>query len=723
MRGRKKSAFKKIIEDIRGINEGTKKGIWIIFIFVLGGLSFLSLFGMAGNIGLHINGWLSNIFGSARIIFPTALLILCHLLLYPDKYEIKKPNYFGILLLFISIPGIIHLVKIFYYSYFLEEILPLQKGGGYIGNLTKYPINLMGMTAAVLIFLALFFIGCLLTFNTSILEMRKKMALALWPVKKIKEFIGWWKWRRKDLGQELNQRIESDDLQETKVADKEEIKKLEIRNLKLDEQGNEVKDLTEDDHNIEHMQQELIPKRLYNKIDIPLELLENQQGKPTSVDIKNNTEVIRKTLENFGIDVEMGDVNVGPTVTQFTLRPSEGIKLSQITTLHNDLALALAAHPIRIEAPIPGKALVGVEVPNQKIAVVGLKEILQASEFRTRKSNLLLALGKDVSGKPWLADLARMPHLLIAGSTGSGKTICINAIIMSLLYQNTPETLKLILVDPKRVELPVYNGINYLITPVITDVKKTVNALKWAVSEMERRFEVLSSAHSRDIESYNSSAEEKLPYIVIVIDELADLMSSSGAEVEGAIIRLAQMARAVGIHLILATQRPSVNVITGLIKANIPARIAFSVASLIDSRTILDNSGAEKLLGRGDMLFMSAEVSKPKRIQGAFVSEQETKRVARYIKDNSGDAPAYDENVVENKHKAAGGGAGDDEADEELLEEAKEIILNAGRASTSLLQRRLKIGYSRAARIIDILEEQGVVGPAEGSKPREVINQ
>lgn len=720
MRGRKKSIFKKILDDIRGINEGTKKGIWIILLFVLGGLTFLSLFGMAGNMGTHINGWMMNFFGAARIIFPAALLALCYLLLYPDRYEVRKPNYFGVLLLFISIPGLTHLIKFFYYSYFLEKILPLQKGGGYIGSLAKYPVSVMGMTAAILIYLALFLIGILLTFNTSLMEMRKKGALIMLPAKKVKELIGWWKWRRKEVKLCDDEMTEGkDDAAQKPLKEGEEeikkLKKLEIENEKAE---------NEDDTNKSDLEQgELVPKRLYKKIDIPLELLDSQQGKPTSVDIKKNTELIRRTLENFSIDVEMGEVNVGPTVTQFTLRPSEGIKLSQITTLHNDLALALAAHPIRIEAPIPGKALVGIEVPNQKIAVVGLKEILQSSEVKGRKSNLMLALGKDVSGKPWLADLSRMPHLLIAGSTGSGKTICINAIIMSLLYQNTPETLKLILVDPKRVELPVYNGINYLITPVITEVKKTVNALKWAITEMERRFEVLSSVHSRDIESYNSDTKEKLPYIVIVIDELADLMSSSGPEVEAAIIRLAQMARAVGIHLILATQRPSVNVITGLIKANIPARIAFSVASLIDSRTILDNAGAEKLLGRGDMLFMSAEVSKPKRIQGAFVSEKETKRVTRYIKDNSEETPVYDDAVVEHKNKVNGGsGEGSDE-DDELLEEAKSIILSAGRASTSLLQRRLKIGYSRAARIIDILEEQGIIGPADGSRPREVINQ
>lgn len=718
MRGRRKGKFKRFIEGCRDLDEGTKRGIFIIFLFVLGGVSFLSLFSLAGKLGIWLNGVLMSGFGSARFIIPLTLLALSYLLLYPDKYEVRKSNYFGIFLLWISFPCLIHVSKIIYYSYWLEEILMIAQGGGYVGALSVHLINLAGVAVAFIVFAAIFLASILLTFNTSLLTLKEKAALIALPYKKIKQFAGWWRWRRKD-EEEYGGYAAGNEPVEKSREDNFNKEKLEIRNLKLGEVENGIQN-SENSQIME--QQELIPKKLYRKIDLPLDLLDDQRGKPTSGDIKNSGEVIRRTLANFGIDVEMGEVNVGPTVTQYTLKPAEGVKLSQITTLHNDMALALAAHPIRIEAPIPGKALVGIEVPNQKIAVVGLKEILAARDFKKSPSSLMLALGKDVSGKPWMTDLARMPHLLIAGSTGSGKTICINAIIMSLLYQNTPEELKIIMVDPKRVELTLYNGINYLIAPVITEVKKTVNALKWAICEMDRRFEALSNARKRDIESYNSNSNEKMPYIVIIIDELADLMSASGAEVEAAIIRLAQMARAVGIHLILATQRPSVNVITGLIKANIPARIAFSVASLMDSRTILDSSGAEKLLGRGDMLFMSAEISKPKRLQGAFVSEQETKRVVRFIKDNTEEEPNYDVNVVEAKHKAPGVPSEDDD-DDDLLDEAKEIVYVAGRASTSLLQRRLKIGYARAARIIDILEEQGIVGPAEGSKPREVIRE
>lgn len=459
--------------------------------------------------------------------------------------------------------------------------------------------------------------------------------------------------------------------------------------------------------------------KIKTHIQIPLDMLNGKQGQPTSGDIKANKVIIQKTLENFGIPVEMGEVNVGPTVTQFTLKPAEGVKLATITGLHNDLALALAAHPIRIEAPIPGKALVGIEVPNQKVATVTLRELLESDQFRKRKSSLELALGKDVSGTPRTASLHTMPHLLIAGSTGSGKTVCINTIITTLLFQNSPDTLRFILVDPKRVELPCYNDIPHLLTPVVTDVKKTLNALRWALGEMERRFDVLSKAGKRDLRSYNETGNEKMPYIVIVIDELADIMATVGAEAETLIIRLAQMARAVGIHLILATQRPSVDVITGLIKANITSRIAFAVASQMDSRTILDTSGADRLVGRGDMLFMSADLSKPVRLQGAYLSDEEIERVVAFLKQQG--EPSYHQGVVEKTMAVNVNGlpAGDEEDD--LLPEAREIILQSQKASASLLQRRLRVGYARAARILDLLEAEGFIGPGDGAKPRKVL--
>ena len=419
------------------------------------------------------------------------------------------------------------------------------------------------------------------------------------------------------------------------------------------------------------------------------------------------------------------NIRVGPTVTQYAVRPAKGVKLSKMTGLSNNLALNLAAHPIRIEAPIPGKALVGIEVPNERVARVTLKELLTSKPFRERAHNMMLALGIDVSGKTWFADLPRLPHLLIAGATGSGKTVCINTTLISLLYQNTAETLRMILVDPKRVELTHYDGIPHLLSPVITNTKQTVNALKWTIGEMERRFDVLSKAGNRDIHSYNQKhPNTRLPHIVFVIDELADLMATAANVVEPGIIRLAQMARAVGIHLILATQRPSVDVITGLMKANIPGRIAFSVASLIDSRTILDAPGAEKLLGRGDMLLQMAELSKPVRIQGAFVSEEELQAVTQYLK--SGKGPAYDETILDKQSSGAAagtlnlfGGPSDDQ--DPMYGEAKQALVEAGKASASFLQRKLKIGYARAARILDELEAAGIIGPADGAKPRDIL--
>jgi S-DNA-T family DNA segregation ATPase FtsK/SpoIIIE len=456
------------------------------------------------------------------------------------------------------------------------------------------------------------------------------------------------------------------------------------------------------------------------KIDLPLDLLDNQSSQPTSGDIKARTIAIQKTLENFGIPVEMGKVQVGPTVTQYTLRPAEGIKLSRITALHNDLALALASHPIRIEAPIPGKSLVGIEVPNQAVALVRLREILESEEFKKRKSNLSIALGKDVAGHCWLADLEKMPHLLIAGATGSGKTTALNSVVVSLLYQNSPRDLKFILIDPKRVEFPIYNDLPHLLTPVVTDVKKTINALHWTIQEMDRRFNLFSETKARDIKNYNTSQEEELPYIVVVIDELADLMASAPREIEACIIRLSQMARATGIHLVVATQRPSVDIITGLIKANITSRVAFSVASIMDSRTILDFSGAEKLLGRGDMLFISSWLSRPKRLQGAFVGDKEIEVVVDFLKEKA--EPEYEEKILEKIPSVP-----EEETDfsalkeDELLPEARETVLRYKKASASLLQRRLRIGYARAARLLDLLEEQGIISPVDGAKPREIL--
>ncbi len=466
----------------------------------------------------------------------------------------------------------------------------------------------------------------------------------------------------------------------------------------------------------------------------PIDLLNKNETVPTSGNIKENSLIIKKTLENFGIPVEMAEVNVGPAVTQYAFKPAEGVKLSKITTLSNNLALALAAHPIRIEAPIPGKSLVGIEVPNKIRATVVLRNLIADQNYQTAESPLYIALGKDVSGSPTYTALEEQPHMLVAGATGTGKTIFLNALILSMLYKSTPEHLRLIMVDPKRVEFQNYNNIPHLLCPVINDAQKTINALQWLAKEMERRFEVFSEISARNIKSYNSNKAvitdgKVLPYIVLVVDELADLMAAKGKELEAGIVRLAQMARATGIHLVLATQRPSVEVITGLIKANISSRISFQVASQIDSRTVIDTSGAEKLLGLGDMLFLSSKSSRITRVQGPYVSEKEVKKVTDWLDEQAKvvDEPqsaliASLKDTLESQQEGAEKGGGDVffGDDDPLFEDVKRIVLETKKASASFLQRRLRIGYSRAARLIDMLEDKGIVGAADGAKPREV---
>lgn len=463
----------------------------------------------------------------------------------------------------------------------------------------------------------------------------------------------------------------------------------------------------------------------------PLDLLEADGSPPSAGDVRINANIIRRTLENFGIPVEMAEVHIGPTVTQYTLKPAQGVKLAKIVALQNDLALALAAHPIRIEAPIPGQSLVGIEVPNKAAAVVRMRTLFDDAKFFEERSPLAFLLGRDVMGKPLSADLSRMPHLLIAGATGSGKSIFIHSILMALLFRNPPHLLRLILIDPKRVELSQYQGLPHLLAPVIVEGKKAVGVLRWALKEMDRRYAVLLGAHSRDVFAYNASRqvhpEEILPFVVIVIDELADLMAAFGREVEAAIVRLAQMARATGIHLVVSTQRPSVEVITGLIKANITSRVAFQVASQVDSRTILDMAGAEKLLGFGDMLFLAPDTSKPKRIQAPYVAEREIKRVVEFlVRQGEEFGGGFGEPLGSEDFGQAPSGEGegvfDEFGDDPLYDEAVRVVREAKKASASLLQRRLKVGYARAARLLDSMEARGVVGPGEGAKPREVYS-
>lgn len=455
----------------------------------------------------------------------------------------------------------------------------------------------------------------------------------------------------------------------------------------------------------------------------PLTLLSEGPGqKADRGDLKTNAAVIEKTLESFGIAARVVEINLGPAVTQYALEIALGTKLSKITALSNDLALALAAPTgqIRIEAPIPGRSLVGIEIPNRSLEFVTLKQMLSSETMHNAKSKLTVALGLDVAGNPIVSDVARMPHVLIAGTTGSGKSVLINSWIASLLYRTTPNEVKLILVDPKRVELIGYNGIPHLLTSVIVDVDKILSALKWALSEMDRRYKLFAANSVRNIDGYNElSGFQALPFIVIFIDELADLMAYAPVEVEDAICRIAQMARATGIHLIVSTQRPSVDVITGLIKANIPCRIAFNVSSMVDSRVIIDMPGAEKLLGRGDMLYIPPDQAKPTRIQGTYVSEQEISKLVDFLK-SKGAPVQYTEEVTSMPLTWKKGGTSV-EGKDEFFEEAVKVVCQYDRASASLLQRRLSIGYARAARILDQLEEAGIVGPGEGAKPRDVL--
>ena len=693
-----------------------KKWILGIVIFILSIIIVLSFFDLAGIAGETLRRVFESLIGKTIFIIPF-LLVLGGLVFFQTKHE----KFLGpvILAIFFSIIGIAGIL----------ETLNIQ--GGSLGYLISLPfLQFFGSLVTQIIFIGIILIGFLIFWHllnpvsffkkkikTEQEEEKEKKSLVIRANKETSSLLS------KVIGKsKLN--VEKKENLIVKNKTKEVFSDLKIK--AIGHTGGEYK----------------IPS---------LDLLVQDKGKPSAGDTMTNSIIIKKTLETFGLNVEMSEINIGPTVTQYTLKPAEGIKLSKITALSNNLSLALASHPIRIEAPIPGKSLVGIEIPNKERCYVRIKDLIANSDFQRFDSGLPFVLGRDVSNNPCYADLSKMPHLLIAGSTGTGKTIFLNNFILSLLYRNSPENLKLILVDPKRVEFSAYQELPHLLCPVIFDPQKTINALKWLVLEMERRFDILSGNGSRNILSYNEKVlkqkREPIPYIVLIIDELADLMVDRGKEMETGIVRLAQMARAVGIHLVIATQRPSVEVITGLIKANISSRVAFQVASQVDSRTILDMAGAEKLLGAGDFLFTSATVTKPKRIQGSYVTEKEVKKVVDYIKTENQKQEKQDteeESIAQakrsgedeqssslEKHLMGGeienilDGVGVEHGKEEdpLYEEAKQTIVISKKASASLLQRRLKIGYARAARLIDMLEQRGVVGPGQGAKPREVYIQ
>lgn len=694
-----------------------RQAIAAVTVGVFGIFFLFSLLGYAGRAGAYTDIALTKLFGAGAWLAPVAATFYVIALMRPKEDErVSRSKTFGITIMFLSLLGGLELMEAGF--------------GGWTGLALALPLTYLfeAKVAGILIF-GLTLIGIFLTFNTGIALPRLKRTTE----EELEEDI-----TPEDLDTDLTT-IAAELPEETPVdTDEEEVsEKKGIQ--KVTERVTNALSKNTGDIVVKNFSGPYTPP--------PLTLLKKDAGKAVAGDVKANSLTIKRTLKDFGINVEMDAVENGPAITRYSLKPAQGVRISRIVALQHELQMALSASTIRIEAPIPGKSLVGIEVPNAVRSTVGLASILKNPEYTDSPKPLLVALGKDVTGGVHFANIARMPHALIAGTTGSGKSVTIHNIIVSLLFRNSPDQLRFILVDPKRVELTLYNGIPHLLTPVITEPKKALQSLSWAVKEMARRYDILQSEGIQGLELYHqniyhpakkaweekgSPEEEKdnlpepLPYIVIILDELNDLMQAYPKELEALIVRLAQMSRAVGIHLLLATQRPSVNVITGTIKANIPTRIALKVASQIDSRTIIDQMGAEKLLGQGDMLYLSSDSPRLTRIQSAYISGEEINNVVAYLKDQAADMLDSTISFEDAKEGSATSfmaslGGSDDEAEDELFEDAKIAVMEAGRASTSYLQRKLRIGYSRAARLMDILEEQGVIGPADGARPREIL--
>ena len=706
---------KNMYENEKGLSKETKHGVLAVVMFALTLFSGLSAFSWAGPAGQVFYKSFSYLFGVGYFLLPILFIMLGISFAKSSRPDIAVSRMVGSALFIISSLGIIQ---------------TLIGKGGKLGEISALPfVKLFDIYVGTIFLLAIFIISLIVIFdarpkiiplfNTCYVQLKNKLFA---KKEKLDDY--------EEIGE--GAMIIAPTQNEEEIAD--------LNPTSPQPSPYKVEGDTTDE-------EEFIPKpkksKLSGYIPPPLDLLEKDRGKPGVGDIKANANIIKRTLQNFGIDVEMDEITIGPTVTRYALKPAEGVRLSKISSLQDNLALALAAKTIRVEAPIPGKSLVGIEVPNSTKTTVGLGSMLGSKEFAGSQKPLLVSIGKNVGGNPIFYDLAKMPHLLIAGTTGSGKSVTVHAILNSLLYRNSPDALKFIMVDAKRVELTLYNKIPHLLTPVITEAKKTILALKWAAKEMDRRYDILEGRAVRDISSYhkniletaiqkNPNADdlpETMPYIVIVIDELADLMQAYPRELESAIVRLAQMSRAVGIHLVLSTQRPSVNVITGLIKANIPTRIALKVGSQIDSRTIIDKAGAEKLVGQGDMLFISQDAPEPVRIQSPFISEEEVKKVVKFLINNAKDDLPNDISITEGTITSGPTIFSSDitndngEEEDEMYEEARLIVTQAGKASTSYLQRRLKLGYARAARLMDMLEERGIIGPGDGAKPREIMEK
>ncbi len=702
---------------------------WVfgILMLLLTAFILLSFFDLAGIAGEGFLSFFQFLIGPRAIFLSPLIFLLIAFSYFSPKEKSKRAIFLAVILFSISVSGFLATLALsqienmdfqFFYS----------GAGGWLGNLVAWPLfRIFGFWVTQIIFWGMLIISGLIFWHFLYSPRKKEEETVVLEKDSLKE--------EKRVQRPFIKKVFAPKFCLTKVEERTEKRKGKEKPEKV-----KIVPVFEEEVKLAGGMEERI-----GRWKLPLvELLATDKGTPQAGDIKTNAEIIEKTLENFGISVKMSEINIGPTVTQYTLKPAEGVKLSKITALNNNLSLGLAAHPLRIEAPIPGKSLVGVEVPNKARTLVRLRNLFNSLEFQNLTSTLNFAIGRDVVGNSFCADLSKMPHLLVAGSTGSGKTICLSSIILSLLYRNSPSSLRLILIDPKRVEFINYNGLPNLLTPVVYDVQKTLSVLKWLIEEMERRFEALSESGVRNIDEYNKkvrknfkkksssmdgeSEEDIMPYIVLIVDELADLMASKSREMEAGIVKLAQKSRAVGIHLILATQRPSVEVITGLIKVNITSRIAFQVASQVDSRTILDTAGAEKLLGLGDLLFISAEISKPKRIQGAYVSGEEVQKVVDFVikqnhiaKEGEDDLATSIALELERVERIGTNTIGVMAELDPVYQEAKEVVLETRKASASFLQRKLRIGYARAARLLDMLEEKGIVGPADGAKPREVF--
>ena len=703
-----------------------KNTVFSLVFFVLFLFFILSSIGIGGSLGNATYKGFTYLLGYGYYILPFLFIMQSYFyFIHKESSSFAKTKIIFSILLIMSILGILE--------------ISIANAGGIIGSIISVPI--LGLFDKILSYIFLIAVTCV-----------SLIVLFEYSFKS-----------PKILDDETSEE-ESKDIKTRNVKDKEiNIIDTNTEPVSKEDKKDIVKDSkkpieNKDDKEMSNINDNLISSATMTLLGKsytppPLSLLERDKGKPEVGDIKANANIIKRTLQNFGVQVEMDEISVGPSITRYALKPAEGVKLSKILGLQNNLSLALAAHPIRIEAPIPGKSLVGIEVPNSTKTMVGLGSLLSQPEYQNSPDPLLIALGKGVSGKMYYENLAKMPHVLIAGTTGSGKSVMIHNLITSLLYKNSPENLRFIFIDPKRVELTMYNKIPHLLTPVITDPKKAILSLKWAGKEMNRRYDLLEKHLVQNIDSYHKNVlspaveafkkdatvtlPDAMPYIVIVIDELADIMQAYPRELEAGIVKLAQMSRAVGIHLVLSTQRPSVNVITGLIKANIPTRLALQVASQIDSRTILDSRGAEELLGCGDMLFLTGRMPNPQRVQSPNITETETKKIVKYLIDNLDYIPDTIQLGPQQQEESSGtnaifasafdtdgmGNTDDLDDDDDLYEEAKASVMEAKKASTSYLQRKLRIGYSRAARLMDILEKRGIVGPADGARPREILIQ